>query len=71
MVDMLFAHVFYTKIVDDQCEGDRLHMVFPQARGITTLVMTVGEETFTKELVRQDAGLREAPNRPMHLKVNE
>ena len=29
MVDMLFAHIFYAKIVDDQCEGDQACSVFP------------------------------------------
>ena len=43
---MLFAHVFYAKIVNDQHEGDRARLVFPWAGGIATLAIPVGEETF-------------------------
>ncbi len=66
MVDVFFPLVFHTKIVDNECEGNRTGSMFPKYGR----VLAWGE-AFAKEFVRKDAGLQEAPNCLAHLEANE
>ena len=71
MVDVFFPLVFHTKIVDNECEGNRTGSMFPKSGRVLAFVITVGGEAFAQEFVRKDAGLWEAPNSLAHLEVNE
>ena len=68
---MLPTHTFNSEIIDYQREGDRAGKVSPQARGMLTLVITMGEETFLEQLVRQDACLGKAPDSTSHFKIHK
>ena len=48
---VLFAGVFYAKIVNAQCELDGSRFVEPQAGGELTLKITLGVESFFKKLL--------------------
>ena len=41
MVGMFLADVFYTKIIDNQCEADRVRDVFLQACDVGNFIVTV------------------------------
>ena len=69
MINVLPAHIFNSKIIDYQREGDRAGKVSPQARGMLTLVITRGGEMFSEQLVRQDACLGKAPYSLSHFKI--
>jgi hypothetical protein len=66
---MLLAHSFNPKIIDYQCERDRVGKMLPKAWGMFTFVITMGEETFLEQLVRQDAYLGKAPHSLTHFKI--
>jgi hypothetical protein len=43
---MLLAHIFNPEVIDYQREGDRAGKMSPKARGMFTLVIPMGKETF-------------------------
>jgi hypothetical protein len=45
--------------------------MFPQAGSIVTLVITMREETLSKELVGKDTCLGKAPHGALHFKVSK
>jgi hypothetical protein len=67
---MFFSNIFDTKIIDNKRERDRPCFMFPQARSIVTLVITVREEMLSKELVGKDTCLGKAPHGALHFEVN-
>mgnify|MGYP000663289711 CR=1 FL=1 len=48
---MFLTDVFYSKVVDDQGEGDRAVDVLPQPRCVGHLVVAFGGEALLEELV--------------------
>jgi hypothetical protein len=46
MINVFPAHIFNPEIIGYQCEGDRAGKMSPEARGMLTLVIPMGEETF-------------------------
>ena len=52
MINVLLANIFNSKIMDNQCEGDWVGEMSPEARGMLTFVITMREETFSEQLVR-------------------
>ena len=57
MVGMFLANVFYTKIIDNQCEADRARDVFPQAWGVGNFIVTMFCLALLEEPVSKDACL--------------
>ncbi len=55
-----FVDVFYSEIVDDQCETDWTPFVVPVSWCYFTLAVSCLVESFGEELLRDDTGLREA-----------
>jgi hypothetical protein len=45
---MLLAHIFNPEVIDYQREGDRAGKMSPEARGMFTFVIPMGEETFSE-----------------------
>jgi hypothetical protein len=43
---MLLAHIFNPEVIDYQREGDRAGKMSSEARGMLTLVIPMGDETF-------------------------
>jgi hypothetical protein len=52
MINVLLANIFNPKIIDYQLEGDRACKMMPEARGMFTFIIAMGEETFSEQLVR-------------------
>ena len=57
MVCMLFAYIFYSEVVDDECEADRSCVVFPKAWGFVTLSVACESQSLLEELLCDDAGV--------------
>ncbi len=55
-----FVDVFYSKIIDDQCETDWTPFVAPVSQCYFTLAVSCLVELFGEEFLRDDTGLREA-----------
>jgi hypothetical protein len=62
MIDMFLPHILNPKVADNQREGDRAGEMPPQTRCMITLVISMGEEPFVEEFIRQDTCFGEAPN---------
>jgi hypothetical protein len=45
---MLLAHIFNPEVIGYQREGDRAGKMSPEARGMLTFVIPMGEETFSE-----------------------
>ena len=46
MLNVFLAHIFHSKIIDYQCERDKVGKMSPEARGMFTFVIAMGVETF-------------------------
>jgi hypothetical protein len=51
MVDVLFSNVFNPKITHHQCEGDGVEEMPPEAWGMRTFVILMGEEPLPEQFV--------------------
>jgi hypothetical protein len=71
MIDMFLPHILNSKAIDNQREGDRVGEMPPQTRCMFTLVISMGEESFAEEFIRQDTCLGEAPNSAAQFNVYE
>jgi hypothetical protein len=71
MIDMFPPHILNPKVVDNQREGDRAGEMPPQTRCMFTVVLSMGEELFAEEFIRQDTCLGEAPNGAVKFNVYE
>ena len=69
MINMLLANIFNSKIIDYQREGDWAGEMSTEARGMLTFVIAMREETFSEQLVCEDACLGKAPHSSMHFKI--
>ena len=67
---MLFANIFYSKIVDDESEHDGSPFVPPKPWSGFALVVTTFSETGCEKLVCEDARLREPVNALSDFEVN-
>ncbi len=68
---MLFTHIFNSKIINNQCEGDWACAVFPQTGGVWTLKVAAREKTFLQQFVCQNACLGEAPYSTVQFEVKK
>jgi hypothetical protein len=57
MIDMFLPHILNPKVVDNQREENRAGEMPPQTRCMFTLVISMGEELFEEEFIRQDTCL--------------
>jgi hypothetical protein len=53
MVDVFLTHIFYPKIVHNQCERDGACGMLPQAGGVWTFKISVGEQTLLQQFICQ------------------
>ena len=57
MVEVFNAHVFHTKVIDDEAELDGLPFVAPETRSGSRFVVSFGFKAGAKKIVGQDACL--------------
>ncbi len=57
MVDVFLTHIFYPETVHNQCEQDGACGMLPQAGGVWTFEISMGEQALLKQLVSQNTGL--------------
>jgi hypothetical protein len=66
MIDIIFTDIFYSKIVDDEGEQNRLSLVFLKAGRVHTFSISKWDQLSPKVLVCQNASLWEAPHGSLH-----
>jgi hypothetical protein len=71
MVDVFFFNVFNPKIIHHQCEGDGAGEMPPEAWGMRTFVILMGEESLPEQFVGYDSCLWESPYGAAHFKVHK
>jgi hypothetical protein len=71
MIELFLTHIFHPKIVHNQCEQDGVCGMLPQAGGVWTFKISMGEQTLSQQFVCQNTGLGEIPHCAAHLKVNK
>jgi hypothetical protein len=69
VVNVLLTFIFYTKIINNQREGDGPVGVIQKTGGLFTLEVSIWSEEFLEELVCKDAGLGEAPHCSLHFQI--
>ncbi len=68
-VHVFLPNVFYSKIINNQGEHDRLCFVFSEAGGIVAFIVSMGEQSFLQKLVCQDTCLWKPPYGLLHFQV--
>jgi hypothetical protein len=71
MVNMFLTHIFYPKIVRNQCEQDGVCGMLSQAGGVWTFEISVGEQMLLQKFVCQNTCLEVSSHCAAHLKVNK
>ena len=67
VVRMLLTNIFYSKIVDNECETDRPPFISPQTKCNLALMVAMGIEACFKECLGQDSTL----GKPIHSALDE
>ncbi len=57
MVEVFYAHVFHSKVIDNEAELDWLPFVAPETRSGSCFVVAFGFEAGAKKIVGQDTSL--------------
>jgi hypothetical protein len=70
MLGMLFCHILYTKSIHLYCELDGASDMLPEDRCAFGLMVAMDGQSTGKELVYEDAGLRQAIHAFLNLNIH-
>ena len=65
VVGVLFVHVLDAKVIHDKREANWARLVFPKARGVLALVISMFVELLLQQFLRNGARVRQ-PVHPFH-----
>ena len=69
MISMLLVDIFDSKVVDHQGKCDGAPSVTPETGCVTTLEVSLGFQSFSEELVREDASFWGRPYIPRRISM--
>ncbi len=70
MIGVLFSHIFYSKIINYQTEGDWSPIVLPETGRFVTLAVTVLCQSFFEEFLRDNACVGKPVHPTFHADVD-